>query len=209
MITSYRKVTATTTVTANVSKADDDSDATEMLDSETEPCLMMENVLEDVTLPDSHSHNMVSSVGGGGLSLSQVEMPSDMKQHGGDSLYNLSQAIENRQQIELQSSFLANRSVQHHANDMLRQQSEQSTSDDVSVHESVAEIPSIVDYCSAQGIVDQVIDVDNSITKLLKVLRIIQTDNDNCIQQLIMDKYVLLFIFLECFISHFFEIHKE
>lgn len=166
-----------------------------MLDSETEPCLMMENVLEDVALPDSHSHNMVSTAGGGCMSLSQVEMPSDMKQHCGDSLYNLSQAIENRQQIEMQSNLLVNRSVQQHTNCMLRQYSEQSTSDDVSVHESVAEMPSIVEYFSAQGIVDQVIDVDNLITKLLKVLRIIQTDNDTCIQQLIMDKYVQKYIY--------------
>lgn len=69
-----------------------------------------------------------------------------------------------------------------------RHNSEHSTSDDVSVHDSIAEMPSIADYYSAQSLVDQVIDVDNLVTKLLKVLRIIQMDNDNCVQQLIGDK---------------------
>lgn len=138
-----------------------------MLDSETEPCLMMENVLEDVTMPDSHSQNLVST--------------SHMTQHGDcndGSLDNLSQAIANRQQIELQT----------HAMAVRRQNSERnSTSDDMS-QESGADIPSIGDFCTAQLIVDQVIEVDNSITKLLKVLRLIQLENDNCIQELVTDK---------------------
>lgn len=72
-----------------------------------------------------------------------------------------------------------------------RQNSDHSTSDDISVHDqSIAEMPSISEYCSAQPLVDQIISVDNLVTKLLKVLRIIQMDNDNCIQQLICDKYV-------------------
>jgi hypothetical protein len=54
--------------------------------------------------------------------------------------------------------------------------------------ESGADIPSIHEFCTAQSIVDQVIEVDNSITKLLKVLRLIQMDNDNCIQELVTDK---------------------
>ena len=75
-----------------------------MLDSETEPCcLMMDNVLEDVTMPDSHSHNMVSS---SGIMISQIEVPSDIM-HVDESLQNLSQAITNRQQIELQISTMA------------------------------------------------------------------------------------------------------
>lgn len=165
----------------------EESDSTEMLDSETEPCLMMENVLEDVTMPDSHSHNLMST---SGLILSQIEIPSEMKRCGGESLHNLSQAIENRQQIELQSSIMAaNRSANPQSNNLLlRQIFEQSVSDDVSGHESIADIPSIIEYCSPQSLVDQVIDVDNLVTKLLKVLRIIQMDNDNCIQQLICDK---------------------
>lgn len=42
----------------------------------------------------------------------------------------------------------------------------------------------MTDYCPPVGLVDQVIDVDNLVTKLLKVLRIIQLDNDTCIQEL-------------------------
>lgn len=49
----------------------------------------------------------------------------------------------------------------------------------------MGEMPSICEYCNAQSLVDQVIDVDNLITKLLKVLRIVQMDNDHCIQELI------------------------
>lgn len=40
------------------------------------------------------------------------------------------------------------------------------------------------DYCPSVDLVDQVIEVDNLVTKLLKVLRIIQLDNDTCIQEL-------------------------
>jgi hypothetical protein len=163
-----------------------------MLDSETEPCLMMENVLEDVTMPDSHSQNLVSS---SQAMLSQIEIPSEIlkssssfqQQHqeqeqndncNDGSLDNLSQAIVNRQQIELQT----------HAMSVRRQNSERnSTSDDVS-QESGTDMPSIGDFCTAQSIVDQVIEVDNSITKLLKVLRLIQIENDNCIQELVTDK---------------------
>lgn len=112
----------------------DDSDSTEMLDSETEvsggkqmkivciidilllcslqPCLlMMDNVLEDVVQPDSHSHNMVSSCTG---MISQIELPTELisqcsqqqqqlqtTANGDDSLQQLSQAITNRQQMEL------------------------------------------------------------------------------------------------------------
>lgn len=84
---------------------DDESDSTEMLDSETEPCLMMEHVLEDVSMPDSHSHNLVSS--SGMMSLSQQPMvESIVADKEEDSLYNLSQAIANRQQIELQANRL-------------------------------------------------------------------------------------------------------
>ncbi|XP_059620136.1 uncharacterized protein LOC132264086 [Phlebotomus argentipes] len=157
----------------------EDSDSTEMLDSETEPCLMMENVLEDVTLPDSHSQNLVSS---SGMALSQIECPTEMMKHD-DSLNNLSQAIANRQQIELQTSLMRD------VRSCLRQQSgENSLSEDISVHESMAEIPSISEFGSAQTLVDQVIHVDNLVTRLLKVLRIVQLDNDNCIQHLISDK---------------------
>lgn len=174
-------------------KRDDDDDSTEMLDSETEPCLMMENVLEDVTMPDSHSQNLVSTTNNSQqIMLSQIEIPSEIlkssssliqqqQQNCDDgSLDNLSQAIVNRQQIELQTHAMSTTTR--------RQNSERnSTSDDMS-QGSGADIPSIGDFCTAQMIVDQVIEVDNSITKLLKVLRLIQIENDNCIQELVIDK---------------------
>ncbi len=156
---------------------------TEMLDSETEPCLMMENVLEDVTMPDSHSQNLVST---SQMMLSQIEIPSDILKSSSSlqqqkcddgSFDNLSQAIVNRQQIELQTHVMAVR----------RQNSERnSTSDDMS-QESIGE--SNGEFYSVQSIVDQVIEVDNSITKLLKVLRLVQVDNDNCVQELVSEKY--------------------
>lgn len=152
-----------------------------MLDSETEPCLMMEPVLEDVQMPDSHSPNVASQI-----MLSQIEIPSDLLnsdiQNEDNSLNDLSQAIANRQQIELHTGAMATRAA-------LRQQSNHnSTSDDISGHESIAEVASIGDFCTAQSLVDQVIEVDNLVTKLLKVLRIIQLDNDNCIQELVTEK---------------------
>lgn len=166
-----------------------DDDKSEMLDSETEPCLMMENVLEDAHMPDSHSHNLISS---SQQMISQIEVPSEILKsslacddtagdHG--SLENLSQAIEYRQQIELQTGAMATRTA-------LRNHSERnSTSDDISGgHDSVAEMPSIGDFCTAQSLVDQVIEVDNLVTKLLKVLRLIQLDNENCIQELVTEK---------------------
>lgn len=160
---------------APVSQADNESDSTEMLDSETEPCLMMENVLEDVTMPDSHSHNMVSSTGLMLTSHMEIKTDAAMDKEE-ESIFNLSQAIANRQKIEQQTHLI------------MRHNSDHSTSDDISVHDSIAEMPSIAEYYSAQSLVDQVIDVDNLVTKLLKVLRIIQMDNDNCVQQLIGDK---------------------
>ncbi|XP_055528882.1 uncharacterized protein LOC129720948 [Wyeomyia smithii] len=188
-----------------------ESDSTEMLDSETEPCLMMDNVLEDVAMPDSHSHNMVSS----STRISQIEMPSSLESGANgvmmshdESLDNLSQAITNRQQIELQSSIIASgRSPRYRqsctgggaseqqrastgADHTTASHSSSLEDDDNSccAEASVAEMPSICEYCNAQSLVDQVIDVDNLITKLLKVLRIVQMDNDHCIQELISHK---------------------
>lgn len=66
--------------------------------------------------------------------------------------------------------------------------SDNSCTEELSCHDSVAEMPSLVEYSATQAVVDQVIEVDSLITKLLKVLRLIQLDNDNCIQQLIVDK---------------------
>ncbi|XP_052873810.1 uncharacterized protein LOC128279129 [Anopheles cruzii] len=205
-----------------------ESDCTEMLDSETEPCLMMDNVLEDVAMPDSHSHNMVSS----STRISQIEMPSSLESGVGattalmahdESFDNLSQAIANRQQIELQSNMIASgRPARFHHSASSDQPprssaatgssgaaaaaavvavttapdhttaSHSSSLDDEEnsccAEASMAEMPSICEYCNAQSLVDQVIDVDNLITKLLKVLRIVQMDNDHCIQELINHK---------------------
>lgn len=90
---------------APVSQADNESDSTEMLDSETEPCLMMENVLEDVTMPDSHSHNMVSSTGLMLTSHMEIKTDAAMDKEE-ESIFNLSQAIANRQKIEQQTHLI-------------------------------------------------------------------------------------------------------
>lgn len=164
---------------------EEESDVTEMLDSETEPCLMMENVLEDVSMPDSHSHNMVSSTNS--LLLSSQYMGTNIA--GGDivmnkdeqTLHNLCEAIANRQQIEQQTNLML---MPRNHNLSERVGSDEGDS----VHESVAEIPSISEYLINQSLVDQVINVDNLVTKLLKILRIVQMDNDNCLQQLISEK---------------------
>lgn len=161
-----------------------------MLDSETEPCLMMENVLEDVSMPDSHSHNMVSSTNslllssqqlGSNIVCSNVGPIDTVMNKDEQTLHNLCEAIANRQQIEQQTNLMLmprNHSL-----------SERSGSDEgASVHESIADIPSISEHLINQNLVDQVINVDNLVTKLLKILRIVQMDNDNCIQQLISEK---------------------
>lgn len=59
-------------------------------------------------------------------------------------------------------------------------------------HDSMAGIPSLLEYSVGQTVSDVAIEIDNLITKLLKVLRYVQIDNDGCIQQLITDKLLLL-----------------
>ncbi|KAJ8980911.1 hypothetical protein NQ317_011552, partial [Molorchus minor] len=113
----------------------DRSSSNEMLDSETEPCLMMEHVLEDVVVPDGHSHNLISS-GHGSMISSRLTQS--------ESLKDLSQAILNRQN----------------------------------------DLTSLSDLFPSISLVDQVIDVDNLITRLLKVIRIIQIENDDCMNEL-------------------------
>lgn len=134
-----------------------------MLDSETEPCLMMENVLEDVTIPDSHSQNLVST---SQIMLSHIEMPPEMYRQD-DSFNNLSEAIANRQQLELQVKL-----------------------DDLSPtsNESLLDQPSISDFCTAHALVDQVREIDILVTKLLKVLHIVQVNSDCWIQELLIEK---------------------
>uniref|UniRef100_A0A336KT81 CSON014742 protein n=1 Tax=Culicoides sonorensis TaxID=179676 RepID=A0A336KT81_CULSO len=149
--------------------ADDKSDSTEMLDSETEPCLMMENVLEDVQMPDSHSQNLVST---SQIMLSHIEMPAEMYRQD-DSLNNLSEAIANRQQLEL------------HAANSIRP-----AVDDLSPvsNDSILDQPSISEFCTAHALVDQVLEIDCLVTKLLKVLRIVQMNSDCWIQELLAEK---------------------
>lgn len=145
----------------------ENGDASEMLDSETEPCLMMENVLEDVPMPDSHTHNLISS----SMVTSLQSMDDDQE----DSLHNLCEAIANRQKIEEQTTLMMMNQSVH---------SERDAHDP----ESVANSSACEQEFPVQILVDHVINVDNLVTKLLKVLRIIQIDNDNCIQQLINEK---------------------
>ncbi|KAG7203322.1 hypothetical protein KM043_010410 [Ampulex compressa] len=143
----------------------------DLLDFETEPCLMMESVLEDVALPDTYSHNMVSSSDSlrRALSFPETVDESNLKKTRTSdectSLTNLTQAILHRRKVE---------------------DEEDEDCDSVSESDTGTNdgpVP-LTDYCPAVSLVDQVIDVDNLVTKLLKVLRIIQLDNDTCIQEL-------------------------
>ncbi|KAL6447045.1 hypothetical protein ACFW04_001417 [Cataglyphis niger] len=145
--------------------------SSDLLDFETEPCLMMESVLEDVSLPDTYSHNMVSSSDSLRRALSFPETTDEhnmRKTKIGDdctSLMNLTQAILHRRKVE-----------------------DEGDDDCDSISESDTgtndgPVP-LTDYCPSVDLVDQVIEVDNLVTKLLKVLRIIQLDNDTCIQEL-------------------------
>lgn len=96
----------------------DSSSSNAMLDSETEPALMMEPVLEDVVVPDGHSHNMVST----NLRLTRNDNLAFSNKAGFSSLHT---------------------------------------------------------FLSPFALVDQVLQVDEIITRLLKVLRIVLMENDN------------------------------
>ncbi|XP_078034651.1 microtubule-binding protein cornetto isoform X3 [Augochlora pura] len=144
--------------------------SSDLLDFETEPCLMMESVLEDVPLPDTYSHNMVSSSDSlrRALSFPETVDESNLKKTRTNdecsSLTNLTQAILHRRKVENE---------------------EDDDCDSISESDTgTNDGPLASDYCPAVSLVDQVIDVDNLLTKLLKVLRIIQLDNDTCIQEL-------------------------
>ncbi|XP_011878253.1 PREDICTED: uncharacterized protein LOC105567749 isoform X2 [Vollenhovia emeryi] len=168
--------------------------SSDLLDFETEPCLMMESVLEDVPLPDTYSHNMISSSDSLRRALSYSETSDEhniRKTKYGDectSLTNLTQAILHRRKVE-----------------------DEGDDDCDSVSESDTgtndgPIP-LIDYCPSVDLVDQVIEVDNLVTKLLKVLRIIQLDNDTCIQELKEEKSNLE-IKLEAAITELNELRK-
>ncbi|XP_076266026.1 microtubule-binding protein cornetto isoform X1 [Rhynchophorus ferrugineus] len=125
----------------------DRSSSNEMLDSETEPCLMMEHVLEDVVVPDGHSHNMISS-GHGSMLSSRLTHSESLK-----DVSNIYFSRQGSEPTSLNTSF---------------------TSD----------IFSLSEFLPPASLVDQVIDVDNVITRLLKVIRIIQIENDECMNEL-------------------------
>ncbi|KAJ8955167.1 hypothetical protein NQ318_009060 [Aromia moschata] len=131
----------------------DRSSSNEMLDSETEPCLMMEHVLEDVIIPDGHSQNLISS-GHGSMISSRLTHS--------ESLKDLSQAILNRQKSEQTSMSFAGSLTTSFTSDLT----------------------SLSDLFPSISLVDQVIDVDNLVTRLLKVIRIIQIENDDCMNEL-------------------------
>ncbi|XP_024885070.1 uncharacterized protein LOC112463113 isoform X1 [Temnothorax curvispinosus] len=168
--------------------------SSDLLDFETEPCLMMESVLEDVPLPDTYSHNMISSSDSLRRALSFSETSDEhnlRKTKYGDectSLTNLTQAILHRRKVE-----------------------DEGDDDCDSVSESDTgtndgPVP-LTDYCPSVDLVDQVIEVDNLVTKLLKVLRIIQLDNDTCIQELKEEKSNLE-IKLEATVTELNELRK-
>ncbi|KAH1017014.1 interaptin isoform X1 [Dendroctonus ponderosae] len=125
----------------------DRSSSNEMLDSETEPCLMMEHVLEDVVVPDGHSHNMISS-GHGSMLSSRLTHSESLK-----DVSNIYFSRQHSEPTSLTTSF---------------------TSDIFSLSEIFPPI----------SLVDQVIEVDNVITRLLKVIRIIQIENEDCMSEL-------------------------
>lgn len=160
-----------------------------MLDSETEPCLMMESVLPETTRSNGTN-------GGRALDASIAEEDDDddvlLEDDEDNSLNNLSQAISNRQQIELQTSQMLS-SANFKSFRMLKQQQQSSSLEQEEVSHTSDDGGVSLMRCetctgNTQAIIEQVICVDNLITKLLKVMRIVQLDNDNCIQRLIAEK---------------------
>jgi hypothetical protein len=87
-----------------------------------------------------------------------------------ESLQNLSQAILNRQQFEL-----AQDDGSCCRDNLIAVDYDRSSMD---------LLPALEDCSPAVTLVDQIIDVDNLVTKLLKVLRIIHLDNDTYMDEL-------------------------
>ncbi|TGZ37628.1 Uncharacterized protein DBV15_03340 [Temnothorax longispinosus] len=156
--------------------------SSDLLDFETEPCLMMESVLEDVPLPDTYSHNMISS---------------------SDSLrraLSFSETSDEHNLRKTKRSCIVVRQVEDEGDDDCDSVSESDTGT------NDGPVP-LTDYCPSVDLVDQVIEVDNLVTKLLKVLRIIQLDNDTCIQELKEEKSNLE-IKLEATVTELNELRK-
>lgn len=86
--------------------------SSDLLDFETEPCLMMESVLEDVPLPDTYSHNMISSSDSLRRALSFTDTSDEhniRKSKYSDectSLTNLTQAILHRRKASIKNKRL-------------------------------------------------------------------------------------------------------
>lgn len=131
--------------------------------------------------------NVLASAGNGNdESIAEEDEDRLLEDDEDRSLDNLSQAISNRQQIELQTSQMLNSSCVKSLR-LLKQQA--SLEEDMSHASSLGEEEVLkCEGCNTQEIIEQVISVDNLITKLLKVMRIVQQDNDNCIQHLIGEK---------------------
>lgn len=124
----------------------DGASVPDLLDSETEPCLMMEHVLEDVVIPDGHSHNMISS---GHSMFSSLITRSESYEHVPRPLY--SRQMSEPASLNILDSMNAS---------------------------YTSEMSTVSERSNSVSVVDQVIDVDNLITRLLKVIRIIQMDTD-------------------------------
>lgn len=150
--------------------SDHSSDSLGLLDSEVEPCLVLETVFEEDSsmLPsfiESEQNSFRSDMSREDASedaatvVLQTDLKSPPKLCHSDSLQNLSAAILARQQVE---------------------KNERTVSPDSTIPIEV------------NSLVDQVIDVDNLVTKLLKVLRIVQLENDNCVDQLHNQRYYWL-----------------
>ncbi|XP_077290531.1 microtubule-binding protein cornetto [Arctopsyche grandis] len=209
------------TVPFQSSRFSDDENSADLLDSETEPCLMMENVLEDVALQDTYSHNFVSS----GLSIMSCPNtePQNIQEdapltcpilgdgqingtrflHNGNkedsfsSLHNittfsgdeLSPAIPDEKPISessyypdidtfdlLNMGYSEHDSLQNLSQAILnRQQSEA----ECSMSEDALNKDADAYANMSNSVVDQVIVVDNLISKLLKTLRIVQSLHDS------------------------------
>lgn len=216
-------------------KASDEENSADLLDSETEPCLMMENVLEDVSMPDTHSHNLVSS----GLSLMSSSLNPTMGLATSISAIQITDSKQNTQLMASSLGFSENRQLSYYnkedscnslqnlatfsADELSPVNKENLTMSDsiygdekedaggyeYSEHESLQNLSQAIMnrqqseaecsmsedllsnkendeyYLKASNcLVDKVILVDNLLTKLLKVLRIIQLENESSVQQL-------------------------
>lgn len=118
-----------------------------MLDSETEPNLMIENGLDDVSLPESRSQSQNT--------ISSVSMPTieSLNGHADDSLQNLCEAISNRQKIEEENVLM------------------------MSSQENGSKSPNGDQRFNDQLLIENVTHVNDLITKLFKILRIIQIES--------------------------------